>query len=92
MIYGLFTGSEFVEAAPLKPCADLVINSRKERKLREDLEKERELEAKSKGKKGENESDINVFSPRQATEKVGKQGASTGKGSAGTKVGPKKKK
>lgn len=60
--------------------------------MREDLEKERELEAKTKGKKGENESDIDAWSPRHVAEKGGKQRATSGKGSSGTKVGPKKKK
>ena len=45
-----FAGSENVEDAPLKPCANLVINSRKERRDKEVAEKARlqELE-RSKG-------------------------------------------
>ncbi|XP_060596380.1 uncharacterized protein LOC132750419 isoform X2 [Ruditapes philippinarum] len=82
-------GSEFVEGAPLKPCAELVINSRKERRMRAEQEKERleEEERKVKGEKVDGDSDSDR---KKSTEKGG--GGVSKSLTAGTKTALKKRK
>ncbi|XP_053398553.1 uncharacterized protein LOC123556357 isoform X5 [Mercenaria mercenaria] len=87
-------GSEFVEGAPLKPCADLVIQSRKERRMKEEEEKERlrEKEQKAKGERSGGDSDSDGQTQTARKKSTGKLGTSASKGPTGTKLGQKKKK
>ena len=51
------TGNDYVEGAPLKPCADLVIQSRRERREREETELAIKLAMERRKNKGDNDSD-----------------------------------
>ena len=44
----MFSGSEFVEPVPLNVCANLVINSKRERREKEEALKQRQLEEEEK--------------------------------------------
>ncbi|KAL4230907.1 hypothetical protein ACF0H5_011282 [Mactra antiquata] len=51
--------SGVVETAPLKPCADLVINSRRERKLKEEAERLKKMEEKNGNDSSDSEENMN---------------------------------
>ncbi|XP_052794192.1 uncharacterized protein LOC128227574 isoform X4 [Mya arenaria] len=68
-------GSEFVETAPLKPCAAMVMKSRRERREKEEEERERQRLA-SKAGGSDSDSDDSITLKRSSVEKTRKMLAS----------------
>lgn len=70
----IVTGSEFVESAPLKPCANMVMKSRRERREREEAERQKLQETGTKDQSDSDEDDneairANVAKTRQMLER-----------------------